>query len=327
MVARVGGDEFAIVQAAAEQDATEQGDRVLELAARLIETISQPFVVDGHQVVIGMSIGIALSPSDGLEIDQLLRSADMALYRAKADGRGVTRFFEPEMDAKMQARRTLELDLRRALAQGEFELYYQPLIDMETTQVSGFEALVRWNHPTRGLVSPTEFIGVAEEMGLIVPLGEQILRAACVEAAGWPQSIRVAVNLSPVQFKTKGLALAVASALAASGLAPNRLELEITEGVLLQESELTLAILHQLRTLGVRICMDDFGTGYSSLSYLRSFPFDKIKIDQSFVRDMSGDREEFSRHRQGGCRPWQEPRDGNDGGRCRDQRATRPITP
>ena len=238
--------------------------------------------------MIGTSIGIALAPSDGLDTDQLMKNADMALYRAKADGRGVSRFFEPEMDAKMQARRTLEIDLRKALVEDEFELYYQPLVNLQSDAVSGFEALLRWNHPTRGLVPPSEFIPVAEEMGLIVPLGEKILRRACTEAAGWPDDIKVAVNLSPVQFKSKTLALAVISALASSGLPPHRLELEITESVLLQDSELTLTTLHQLRALGVRIAMDDFGTGYSSLSYLRSFPFDKIKIDQSFVRDMSG---------------------------------------
>jgi diguanylate cyclase (GGDEF)-like protein len=283
IVARVGGDEFAVVQVAAEQP---RG--AIVLADRLIETLAKPFDLDGHQVVIGTSIGIALAPSDGLDTDQLMKNADMALYRAKADGRGVSRFFEPEMDAKMQARRTLEIDLRKALVEDEFELYYQPLVNLQSDAVSGFEALLRWNHPTRGLVPPSEFIPVAEEMGLIVPLGEKILRQACAEAAGWPDDIKVAVNLSPVQFKSKTLALAVISALASSGLPPHRLELEITESVLLQDSELTLTTLHQLRALGVRIAMDDFGTGYSSLSYLRSFPFDKIKIDQSFVRDMSG---------------------------------------
>jgi predicted signal transduction protein with EAL and GGDEF domain len=283
IVARVGGDEFAIVQVAAEQP---RG--AIILADRLIETLAKPFDLDGHQVVIGTSIGIALAPLDGLDTDQLIKNADMALYRAKADGRGVFRFFEPEMDAKMQARRTLEIDLRKALAEGEFELFYQPLVNLASNEVSGFEALLRWNHPTRGLVSPSEFIPIAEEMGLIAPLGERILRQACAEAAGWPDDIKVAVNLSPVQFKSKTLALAVTSALASSGLPPHRLELEISESVLLQDNEATLTTLHQLRQLGVRISMDDFGTGYSSLSYLRSFPFDKIKIDQSFVRDLSG---------------------------------------
>ncbi len=282
IVARLGGDEFAIIQVAAPEP---QG--VTILAERLIEVMAEPFDVAGHQVVIGTSIGIALVPSDGLDSDQIIKSADMALYRAKKDGRGVFRFFEPEMDAKMQARRTLELDLRRALIKSEFEIYYQPLVSLETNQVSGFEALLRWNHPTRGVMSPGDFIPVAEEIGLIVPLGEWVIRNACLEAAGWPKDIKVAVNLSPAQFKSKGLALTVASALGHSGLSPHRLELEITETVLLLESHATLATLHQLRELGVRISMDDFGTGYSSLSYLRSFPFDKIKIDQSFVRDLS----------------------------------------
>jgi predicted signal transduction protein with EAL and GGDEF domain len=249
--------------------------------------MAKPFELGGHQVVIGTSVGIALAPSDGLEPEKLMQSADMALYRAKADGRGVFRFFEPEMDTKMQARRTLELDLRRALLREEFELFYQPIVDLKSDEVSGFEALLRWNHPTRGLVPPCEFIPLAEEIGLIVPLGEWVLRRACAEAAGWPDTIKVAVNLSPAQFKSKALALVVTSALASAGLSPRRLELEITESVLLHDSEATLATLHQLRDLGIRISMDDFGTGYSSLSYLRSFPFDKIKIDQSFIHDMS----------------------------------------
>ena len=282
IVARLGGDEFAIVQIGAKQP---EGANVL--AERLIAVMAEPFEIGGHQVAIGTSVGIALAPSDGVETEQLIKAADMALYRAKTDGRGVFRFFEPEMDAKMQVRRTLELDLRRALVMSEFELYYQPLVDLTSNEVSGFEALLRWHHPERGLVPPSDFIPVAEEIGLIVPVGEWVLRRACAEAATWPDEIKVAVNLSPAQFKSKGLALAVTSALGNSGLSPKRLELEITESVLLLESESTLATLHQLRALGVRISMDDFGTGYSSLSYLRSFPFDKIKIDQSFVRDLS----------------------------------------
>jgi diguanylate cyclase (GGDEF)-like protein len=282
MVARLGGDEFAIVQVGASQPAD-----ATSLASRLIETISAPYELNSHQVVIGLSIGIALAPNDGLDPNQLLRNADMALYRAKADGRGLYRFFEPEMDARMQARRSLEIDLRKAIANSEFELFYQPLVDMQTECVTGFEALIRWHHPERGLVSPLDFITVAEETGLIVPLGDWVLRQACVEAATWPSGVKVAVNLSPIQFKNKNLLLSVVSALAASGLSPSRLELEITEAVLLQETDATLAILHELRGLGVRISMDDFGTGYSSLGYLRKFPFDKIKIDQSFIFDMS----------------------------------------
>jgi diguanylate cyclase (GGDEF)-like protein/PAS domain S-box-containing protein len=281
-VARLGGDEFAILQA----DACQPTDATA-LANRLVEEISAPYELGGHQVVVGLSIGIALAPNDGMDPDELLRNADMALYRAKADGRGLYRFFEPAMDARMQARRSLEIELRKAITNGEFELFYQPLVDVQTEQVTGFEALLRWQHPLRGMIPPSEFITVAEETGLIVPLGEWVLRQACAEAVTWPSDVKIAVNLSPNQFKSKTLLLTVVSALAAAGLSPRRLELEITESVLLQDSEATLALLLELRGLGVRISMDDFGTGYSSLSYLRKFPFDKIKIDQSFIRDMS----------------------------------------
>jgi len=282
LVARLGGDEFAIMQAGAAQptDAT-------SLASRLIEVIGAPYELDGKQVTVDLSIGIALAPGDGLDPEQLLKNADMALYRAKSDGHGLYRFFEPEMDARMQARRNLEIDLRKAIANDEFELFYQPLVDMKTEYVTGFEALIRWQHPERGMIPPLDFIAVAEETGLIVPIGDWVLRQACAEAATWPGNVKIAVNLSPVQFKNKILLPSVVSALAASGLSPNRLELEITESVLLQDSGATLAVLHELRGLGVRISMDDFGTGYSSLSYLRKFPFDKIKIDQSFIFDMS----------------------------------------
>lgn len=282
MVARLGGDEFAIVQAGASQptDAT-------SLASRLIEVIGAPYEIGGRQVAIELSIGIALAPNDGRNPEQLLKNADLALYRAKSDGRGLYRFFEPEMDARMQARRALEIDLRKAIANNEFELFYQPLVDMRTERVTGFEALIRWHHPERGMIPPLDFIGVAEETGLIGPIGDWVLRRACAEAATWPSDVKIAVNLSPLQFKNKGLLRSVVSALAASGLSPNRLELEITESVLLQDGDTTLAILHELRELGVRISMDDFGTGYSSLSYLRKFPFDKIKIDQTFIFDMS----------------------------------------
>jgi diguanylate cyclase (GGDEF)-like protein/PAS domain S-box-containing protein len=279
-VARLGGDEFAIVQVGARpKDAT-------ELADRIIKEISGPFDVEGNQVMIGTSIGIAMAPTDGNDPDQLLRNADMALYRAKSDGRGQHHFFQPEMDAQMQARRSLELDLRKALAAGEFELYYQPLVDLATSAVSGFEALIRWNHPERGLVMPDEFIPVAEEIGLIGAIGDWVLMQACCDAMTWPDDITVAVNLSAVQFRNATLALSVVSVLGASGLAASRLELEITETVLLHDDKLVLDALHQIRELGVKISMDDFGTGYSSLSYLRSFPFDKIKIDRSFIREL-----------------------------------------
>jgi len=279
-VARLGGDEFAIVQSQARpSDAS-------ELAAKVIETLLEPFEVHGHQVVIGTSIGIAMAPTDGSDPDQLLRNADMALYRAKANGRGNYHFFQSEMDAQMQERRRLELDLRKALHADEFELYYQPLVQIASGEVCGFEALIRWNHPERGIVGPDNFIPVAEEIGLIVPLGEWVLRRACKDAVTWPANITVAVNLSAAQFRNPMLALSVVSALGQSGLAASRLELEITESVLLQDDRAVLDTLHQIRELGVRICMDDFGTGYSSLSYLRSFPFGKIKIDRSFVSEL-----------------------------------------
>ncbi|WP_428485230.1 putative bifunctional diguanylate cyclase/phosphodiesterase [Rhodopila sp.] len=277
LVVRFGGDEFVIVQEKASQptDAT-------ALARRLVEMLGQAFDIDQQEVVIGVSIGIALS-MDGLETpDALLKRADLALYRAKDDGRGTFRFFEREMDAAMQARRTLEIDLRKALAEEQFELYYQPLV--QTGGIAGFEALLRWHHPTRGLVSPAEFIPVAEEIGLIGVIGAWVMSRACIDAAGWPGALKVAVNLSPAQFRTRSLAEDAAHALSTSGLAATRLELEITESVLIQDEAAVLDSLHALRAMGIRIAMDDFGTGYSSLSYLRRFPFDKIKIDQSFVK-------------------------------------------
>ena len=257
------------------------------LAARIVEALSVPFELGDHNVVIGASVGIAIAPDDGDSADQLLKNADMALYRSKEEGRGRFHFFEPEMDIKAQTRRVLELDLRNAITAEEFEVFYQPIVNLAENRITGFEALLRWNHPTRGRVAPNDFIPLAEETGLIGAIGEWVIRQACAEAMRWPSDMRVAVNVSPVQFRNKTLVLAVVSALAASGLRPDLLELEITETVLMNNNEATLAALHQLRDLGVRISMDDFGTGYSSLSYLRSFPFDKIKIDQSFVRDLA----------------------------------------
>lgn len=280
-LARLGGDEFAIIHAR-----VNEAEDISALASRVIRDIEAPFELDGHQVTIGVSIGIAVAPKDAIDPDQLMKNADMALYRAKANGRGTYRFFEPEMDRVMQARRALELDLRKALANNEFEMYYQPLVDLQSEEICGFEALLRWNHPKRGLIPPLDFIPLAEETALIIPIGEWVIRNACQAAAKWPNNITVAINLSPAQFKMRNLSQMVMSALAHSGLAADRLELEITESVLLIEEISTLDILHQLRNLGVRISMDDFGTGYSSLSYLRSFPFDKIKIDRSFVHDM-----------------------------------------
>ncbi len=283
MVARLGGDEFAVVQfpLAGPHDAS-------TLATTLIEVVSKPYEVHGHEFVVGASIGIALAPADdGDEADVLLRNADMALYRAKAEGRGTAHFFEPEMDRRIQARRMLELDLRKAFANGEFELFYQPLVNLDTNAISGFEALLRWRHAERGMIAPAEFIPLAEEIGLIVSLGEWVLRKACTEAMHWPNELKVAVNLSPAQFRSRGVVKAVLTALAYSRLPSDRLELEITESVLLGETEANLATLHQLREIGVRISTDDFGTGYSSLSYLRCFPFDKIKIDRSFVSELA----------------------------------------
>lgn len=282
MAARLGGDEFAVLQ-----DDIARPEDAKRLAERIIASLTDPYEIDGHHIVIGTSIGIALAPTDGGYPAKLLKNADMALYRVKAEGRGDFRFFEPEMDARLQSKRQLEADLRSALAQGEFELFFQPLINLSQGVVTGFEALLRWRHPTRGLVPPAEFISVIEDIGLIIPIGEWVLSRACAEAASWPEHVKVAVNLSPVQFKSPQLADAVRRALATSGLSAGRLELEITESVLLQESERTLATLNELHDFGVRIAMDDFGTGYSSLSYLRNFPFDKVKIDQSFIRDLS----------------------------------------
>ncbi|WKA26584.1 putative bifunctional diguanylate cyclase/phosphodiesterase [Bradyrhizobium roseum] len=281
VVARLGGDEFAIVLVSEVSP-----NDVSDFADRLIGVLSARYDLDGLEVVVGASIGISLSPGDGATSEELMRNADMALYRAKADGGGVHRFFERDMDRQAQKRRDMERDLRRAFAGGEFELHYQPLVDLAANRISGFESLLRWRHPEKGMVSPMDFIPVAEDIGLIVALGEWVLREACSEAVSWPEDIKVAVNLSPVQFRSRNLVQAVISALAHSGLSPRRLELEITESVFLAETEANLAILHQLRELGVSISMDDFGTGYSSLSYLRSFPFDKIKIDRSFVKDL-----------------------------------------
>jgi len=287
-VACLGGDEFAVIQEgiAQAQDAT-------ALAQRLVEEISLPCEVMGQPVTLSANVGIALAPQDGGNVDVLLRKANLALLRAKEeDGRNRICFFETEMDLRMQQRRALELDLRRGLLAGEFEPYFQPIVTARTCRVCGFEALVRWRHPERGIVLPGAFIGLAEEIGLIEPLGEGVLVAACREAASWSEPVKVAVNLSPLQFRCgASLVRAVTEALASAGLEPSRLELEITESLLLRDTEETVALLHQLRTLGVRIVMDDFGTGYSSLGYLMKFPFDKVKIDQSFVRDL-GRRED-----------------------------------
>ncbi|HMH60360.1 MAG TPA: EAL domain-containing protein [Bradyrhizobium sp.] len=281
-IARMGGDEFVIVQSAIADPAD-----ATSLAQRVIRLMSEPYDLDGQQAVIGASIGIAVGPGDGSSADKLLRNADLALYRAKGDGRGTFRFFEPAMDLQMQTRRIMEQELRKALPAGEFELYYQPVVNLVSNEISGFEALLRWNHPTQGMIAPVTFIPLAEEIGFIVPLGEWVIRQACAAAARWPGDLRVAVNISAVQFRNAGLMQVIVGALANSGLDPTRLEIEITETVLLENKETTLDVLHQLRALGVRIAMDDFGTGYSSLTYLQCFPFDKIKIDRSFVKDIA----------------------------------------
>ncbi|MBB4363803.1 diguanylate cyclase (GGDEF)-like protein/PAS domain S-box-containing protein [Bradyrhizobium sp. CIR18] len=285
-LARLNSDEFAIVQSGL----TRPEDAVM-LAKRLLAAIADPYLLDGHSVVIGASIGIAMAPGDGDDSEKLLKSADMALSRAKLDARGTFAFFEAALDAKAQSRRKIEVELRGAIQNDVLRPYYQPLIDLQSGRITGFEALVRWPHAERGMISPAEFIPVAEDTGLINPLGGLMLRRACLDAATWPDDVRVAVNLSPLQFRSGNLLSIVTDALRHSGLPPRRLELEITETLLLEKSAQVLATLHALRALGVRISMDDFGTGYSSLSYLRSFPFDKIKIDQSFVRDLGANRE------------------------------------
>jgi diguanylate cyclase (GGDEF)-like protein len=277
-ISRVGGDEFSIIQT----DIVDATDAE-RLARRITEAVSAPYDLHGHLVMGGTSIGIALAPADGTDANDLLKNADMALYGAKADGRGVYRFFEATMDQRMKERRALELALRKALERGEFELHYQPAFDLGSDGVRCCEALLRWHHPERGMVPPVEFIPIAEDIGLIVAIGEWVIARACADAATWPDHIGVAVNLSPTQLGSKNLLPTVLAALAQSRLPAERLELEITEAVLMQNTEANLRALHQLRALGIRISMDDFGTGYSSLSYLSSFPFDKIKIDRSFV--------------------------------------------
>ncbi|SEN55962.1 diguanylate cyclase/phosphodiesterase [Sphingomonas gellani] len=285
LIARLGGDEFAMLQLAAATPAA-----AAALAARLVEGIgNRPFMLDGQAVYVGASIGYACSPEDGNDPGELLRAADVALYSAKAEGKGAARRYAVALDEKARERRVIEAGLRRALAEGELELHYQPLVDARTGKITSAEALLRWRHPERGLIPPGDFIALAEETGLIQPLGAWVLRTACADAARWPDTINVAVNLSPAQFREQTLAQTVAEALSAAGLPPERLELEITEGVLLMDEQQTMATLTRLRASGVRISMDDFGTGYSSLSYLRRFPFDKIKIDQSFVRQVPAD--------------------------------------
>ncbi len=281
LVARLGGDEFAVVQTGVEKLSD-----VVEFVMRIHDAIRDPYDCLGHQLSTDASIGIALAPRDGTDLEELIKNADLAMYGAKADGRRTYRFFEPAMDARARARLAMQQDMRPALSNGGFEIHYQPFVALADGKVVGCEALLRWRHPERGMISPAEFIPVAEDSGMIIELGDWVLRTACTEAAGWPQDVRLAVNVSPVQLKYRTFPLNVASALAASGLPASRLEIEITEAILIRDDEMALSILHQLRDIGVHIALDDFGTGYSSLSYLKRFPFDKIKIDRSFVSDI-----------------------------------------
>ncbi|OMI00551.1 bifunctional diguanylate cyclase/phosphodiesterase [Bradyrhizobium brasilense] len=290
LVARLGGDEFAVIDHVSDP-VTEAG----LLAEKIRKALSEPIDLGDHRVTTTTSIGIAIAPRDGTDSDEVLRSADLALYSAKSGGRGSFRFFEPELDRLLQARRSLERDMRSALANGEFELHYQPFIHVASGETCGFEALLRWHHPQRGMVSPAQFISLAEETGLIVPLGEWVLRTACAEAAKWPDDLKIAINLSPVQFRSPELVPVIVHALASAGISPKRLELEVTETAIIQDSEAVFTALSQLHDLGVRIALDDFGTGYSSLSFLQKFPFDKVKIDRSFVSELSGATDESRR--------------------------------
>ena len=280
-MARLGGDEFAVLQANIADDA-----ECAAMSRRIIESLCAPYSIQGHDIEIGVSIGIARAPSNGTDHGKLLKCADAALYKAKEDGRGMWCFFEEAINLKVQARRTMEKDIRTAIANEEFEVYYQPLLDVRTMEIGSFEALLRWNHPTRGMVAPTEFISVAEETGAIIELGRWVMAAACKQACAWPSNVRVAVNVSAVQLRDKDFTAVVEDALGKSGLPANRLEIEITESVFMANNAKVTPVLMALKETGINFAMDDFGTGYSSLSNLRSFPFGKIKIDRSFVRDL-----------------------------------------
>ncbi|MCJ9702966.1 bifunctional diguanylate cyclase/phosphodiesterase, partial [Bradyrhizobium sp. SHOUNA76] len=283
VLARLGGDEFAIIQ----ERCQDQRACSTELAARIAKLLTEPFLLPGHRVEIGTSIGIAVAPDHGRDQEQLLKKADLALYRSKSAGRNCFTIYDEAMSAELEARNTLEGDLRDAIARCQLEVHYQPFVDALSGERRGFEALVRWRHPTRGLIPPDQFISLAEETGLIVPLGEFVLRRACADAAGWPSGLAVAVNLSPIQFKEAELFEMICAALADSGLPPQRLEIEITESVLLERGSENHAFMQRLKQLGIELALDDFGTGYSSLSYLTAFPFDKIKIDKSFIRNLT----------------------------------------
>jgi diguanylate cyclase (GGDEF)-like protein len=284
VVARFGGDEFAIIHAAARDH---RRDGSIVLANRILDAFKAPFEIEGHKMYVGTSIGIALAPDDGTDSEDLLKKSDLALYETKAGGRNGFTFFDPRMTAAVAERHEIEADMRLGLARGEFELHYQPVVDVRTRSVSGVEALVRWRHPEHGLMPPARFIPLAESTGLIIPLGEWVLHQACRDAMAWPSHVTVAVNLSAVQFRKCNLLDAILSALSESGLPPHRLEIEVTETVLLEKDTDHIALLHRLKEIGVSVALDDFGTGYSSLSYLTMFPFDKIKIDQSFIKEMA----------------------------------------
>jgi len=282
-VARLGGDEFAILTAAT----GDQRQSALATAKLLLEAVAAPYDIDGHKLDVATSIGVALAPEHGTDVDQLIKSADLALYKAKSEGRNTCRLFETAMGAEAHSRRALESDLRDAFDRGELELHYHPIVEIRANEIASVEALIRWRHPQRGMIAPGDFIPLAEETGLIHALGKWVLRQACADAAGWPSHIRVAVNLSPVQFRRGTLTDAISEALRDSGLPAERLKLEITESVLMEGNAENIGTLHRLRGLGISIVLDDFGTGYSSLSYLRMFPFDQIKIDRSFVSELS----------------------------------------
>jgi diguanylate cyclase (GGDEF)-like protein len=288
-LARLGGDEFAVLQTSAEQPSA-----AIKLAQEIIDVVGRPMAIEGYDVIVSASIGIAVANAGGMSADNFLKCADIAMYGAKAKGPGNYRMFDPEMDAIVQARSALERDIRNGILHNHFRVFYQPLVNLRTREVSCFEALLRWQHPERGLVSPSEFIPLAEETGLIVRLGEWVMREACAEAMCWPDDISVSVNLSAIQFAKGDLVSTVMNALASSGLPASRLELEITESCLLERTDHNIRILDQLHELGVRIVLDDFGTGYSSIGYLRSFKFDKLKIDQSFVKDLLADEKSLA---------------------------------
>ena len=287
VLARLGGDEFAIIQ----EGGPSQHEGAIALALRIIAAITQPFDLDGHQANIGTSIGIALAPEHGVEPQDLLKRADLALYSVKDGGRNDFQIFQPEMLEAAQTQQTAECDLRAAIEREEFELHYQPVMDAKTRTLCGVEALIRWRHPTRGLIGPDHFLPLAESTGLIVPIGNWVLQRACAEAASWPSHIKIAVNISAVQFKKGNLFDVILCTLVETGLAPDRLELEITETALLENQEEHLAVIRQLKNLGISIALDDFGTGYSSVNYLTVFPFDKIKIDKSFTQGVLNRRE------------------------------------